>query len=55
MITEENLIASGWKKIGNTFYPPHGSNGITHVDDKWEIWENHVPREIKLMEEIKNQ
>ncbi len=54
-VNEQNLIAAGWKKIGNAFYPPHGTNGITCYEGKYFIWENHIPREVKIMNDLKTQ
>lgn len=49
-ITEARLIASGWKKIGNTFY--NNGKAITHFDSKFEYWNDGKHFHVKQMSEI---
>ncbi len=52
MITSEALIKAGWKKMGNAWYPPSGTKGITNYEGKWQLWKDGKSTEITKMEEI---
>lgn len=50
-ITEDRLTASGWRKVGNTFYKDR--RAITHFEGKFQIWVDGQHHHIKTMQEIR--
>jgi hypothetical protein len=52
LITHESLIKAGWKKMGNAWYHQGGKKTLSNWEGKWQLWENGIYKEVKIMEEI---
>jgi hypothetical protein len=51
MITPEELIRHGWKKMGNAWYGP-ANKKLTYCEGKWEKWVEGKPIEVKEISEL---
>jgi hypothetical protein len=51
MITPEELIRHGWKKMGNAWYGS-ANRKLTNSEGKWQVWRDGKCIEVTQMAEL---